>query len=89
MADDNRFVVVEFLKSLGNTIKGVRCEQRCLRKVAEVEERMNGDEEVSRDTTSNDADDIVLDGTVITAGNLLQFGQSFIERLEANRSLNH
>ena len=48
----------------------------CLGKIVEIEKCTNSNEEALRNTTGND---VVLDGVVIIAGNLLQFWQPFIE----------
>ena len=49
---------------------------------------MNGDEKVSRDTTSNNAYNVALDSVVVMASNLLQLGETFVECSISHRSLN-
>ena len=60
VVDDGTFVVMEFLKWLGNVINGTCSECRSLRKVTEVKTYTDGDKEPLRDTTSYNADDVVL-----------------------------
>jgi len=85
VVDDGIFVVMEFLKCLDHMIKGIHSKYRSLHEVTEIEECTDGSKEPLRDTTSYNANDIVLYSAVISSSNLLQLGYTFIKCPESHR----